>query len=119
MKLVDIIWDTSSDETNVDELRNELEEYLNGLRMTDHITRDEQSGILDDFDKWAEEASIGDTYFYNGREYTLEKDEPDPEELGLPTEKEVPKKLENEDFDTIVDWASDDEGYCIKSCDIE
>lgn len=56
---------------NRDELRNNLDEYLNGLRICDHITRDEQNGILDDFDAWCETAKIGDTYVYDEQRYTL------------------------------------------------
>lgn len=32
------------------------------------------------------------------------------------TEKEA---LESEDYDTIIDWASDEYGWCICSCDID
>ena len=39
-------------------------------------------------------------------------------DYALPKEIEVPKKLEEEDCDTIVDWASDEYGWCICSCDI-
>lgn len=37
----------------------------------------------------------------------------------LPSEIDVPKELEHEDYDTIVDWASDKYGYCICNCNIE
>ncbi len=37
----------------------------------------------------------------------------------LPKEIDVPKELEDEDYDTIVDWASDKYGYCICNCNIE
>lgn len=56
---------------NDNELHDELEEYLNGLRICDDITRNEQEEILDDFDKWCETAQIGDTYCYDGQRYTL------------------------------------------------
>jgi len=53
------------------ELKDELEEYLNGLRICDYITRPEQYEILDDFDEWASTATIGDTYYYDGNSYTI------------------------------------------------
>jgi len=36
----------------------------------------------------------------------------------LPKEIDVPKELEDEDCDKIVDWASDEYGYCICNCNI-
>ena len=74
MKITNIKLDVNKEDimTNEDELRDELEEYLNGLCICDCITRNEQSDILDDFDTWTETAKIGDTYFYDGNEYTLE-----------------------------------------------
>lgn len=54
-----------------EELREELEEQLRGNCICDFITRREMMSILDDFDKWAEDASNGDTYYYDGEEYTL------------------------------------------------
>ena len=67
---------------NRDELRNDLDEYLNGLRICDYITRDEQGRVLDDFDTWCETAKIGDTYFYDAQQYTLAEshDDSDDEE---------------------------------------
>ena len=65
---------------NREELRNELEEYLNGLRICDDISRNEQYSILDDFDQWCKTATIGDTYYYDDNEYTLgPEDEEDDE----------------------------------------
>ena len=57
---------------NRDELRDELEEYLNGLWISDYITRKEQKEVLKDFDKWLKTAKIGDTYDYDGMDYTIE-----------------------------------------------
>ncbi len=37
----------------------------------------------------------------------------------LPKTLDIPKELENEDYDIMVDWASDKYGYCICSCNIE
>ena len=56
---------------NRDELREELEEYLNGLRIYDYITRKRQENIMADFDEWCKTSEIGDTYYYDGEEYTL------------------------------------------------
>ena len=39
-------------------------------------------------------------------------------DYALPKEIEVPSELEEEDYDTIVDYMSDEYGYCICSCDI-
>lgn len=51
------------------QLREELEEYLDGMRICDDITRKEESEILDDFDEWAKTAQNGDIYFYDGLRY--------------------------------------------------
>lgn len=60
-------------EEAVEEIRGGLEAYLQGLVICDRITRDEQSEILDGFDKWSKDAKYGDTYYYDGKEYTLKK----------------------------------------------
>jgi hypothetical protein len=116
MKITNIEWDIDEEdiETNKGELRDELEEYLNGLRICDYITRSEQSDILNDFDTWAETAKIGDTYFYDCNEYTLKEDE----DTKLPTELDVPEELIKKgcSADEIVDWASDEYGFCIRNC---
>lgn len=39
-------------------------------------------------------------------------------DYALPKELDVPKNLEEEDYDTIVDWISDEYGWCICSCNI-
>ena len=39
-------------------------------------------------------------------------------DYALPKEIDVPKELEEEDYDTIVNWCSDEYGWCICSCDI-
>ena len=57
--------------TNIEELREELEEYLHGLVICDYITKEDENEVLDDFDNWAEKASPGDTYYYDGESYTL------------------------------------------------
>ena len=62
------------------QIRNEFEENLNGLRICDYITRDEQEDIMDSFDEWAEEAKNGDTYYYYGNEYTVEDEEDEEDE---------------------------------------
>ena len=36
----------------------------------------------------------------------------------LPSEVEIPVEMWDEDYDEIVDWVSDQYGWCIKSCDI-
>ncbi len=56
---------------NRDEVRDELDEYLNGLRICDDITFEDQEEILDDFDEWCKDASIGDIYCYDSREFKL------------------------------------------------
>lgn len=118
MKISDIIWDIDEKdiETNASCLRDELDEYLHGLCICDYITRNEQSDVLDDFDAWVETAKIGDTYFYDGDEYTLEEDE----DTKLPTQLEIPEALIKKgcDTDEIINWASDEYGFCIKSCSI-
>lgn len=58
-------------ETAIEELREQLEEYLHGLVICDDITRDEESDVLDNFDNWAKDAEYGDTYCYDGIDYTL------------------------------------------------
>jgi hypothetical protein len=65
---------------NRDELRNSLDEYLNGLRICDYITRDEQERVLDDFDTWCKTTKIGDTYFYDEQQYTLAESHDDSDE---------------------------------------
>lgn len=65
---------------NRDELRDDLNEYLNGLRICDYITRDEQERVLDDFDSWCKTAKIGDTYLYDGQQYTLAESQDDSDE---------------------------------------
>ena len=57
----------------IENIREELEEYLYGLVICDYITRKEKSEILDDFNKWAKDAKYGDTYYYDDQEYTLEE----------------------------------------------
>lgn len=39
-------------------------------------------------------------------------------DYALPKELDVPKNLEEEGYDTIVDWISDEYGWCICSCNI-
>lgn len=58
----------------IEELREQLEEYLQGLVVCDDITREEQGEVLDDFDNWAETAEYGDTYYYDDEEYTIESE---------------------------------------------
>ena len=58
-------------EESIYELRDKLEEYLNGLVICDYISRDKEFEVLEDFDKWAETAKAGDTYYYDGDEYTV------------------------------------------------
>lgn len=55
----------------IKKLKEELDEYLHGLVICDYITRNEQSEILNDFDNWSSTAEYGDTYYHDGREYTL------------------------------------------------
>ena len=40
-------------------------------------------------------------------------------DYALPKELDIPKNLEEEDYDTIVDWVSDEYGYCICICNID
>ena len=60
-----------SEESNVDELRDEIEEYLRGLNACDNITKAEMQGYLEDFDSWCYNAKIGDIYYIKGLEFTI------------------------------------------------
>lgn len=58
----------------VSELRNELEEALRGDCSCDYITKQEWMDTMEDFDRWAEKAENGESYYYNGSSYTLEEE---------------------------------------------
>ncbi len=60
---------------NREDLREELEEYLQGLVICDDISKDDKYEILDDFDNWCVTAKDGDTYYYDAMEFTLEVEE--------------------------------------------
>ncbi len=52
-------------------LRHQFEDYLNGLRIMDDISRDEEGELLEDFDRWADSAQAGESYYYDAQVYTL------------------------------------------------
>lgn len=58
-------------ETLIEVQKQELEDYLQGLAICDYITKYDMVAVLEDFDEWAKKAKLGDTYTYNGMEYTL------------------------------------------------
>lgn len=45
--------------------------------------------------------------------------ETDGEEIGLPTELELPDDIDKEDEDAITDYLSDEVGWLVKSYEIE
>lgn len=55
----------------IEELREELEEDLNGLCICDYISKKDVYEYLDDFDEWSETAKSGDTYYAQGFSYTV------------------------------------------------
>ena len=60
------------DNTNYQELRDELDEDMRGLCACGYISKEVWADYLDDFDKWAKTAGIGDTYCADEFSYTLE-----------------------------------------------
>ncbi len=55
----------------IDELEEDLSEYLHDLVLCDHITRREMSSILWNFRRWAKTAEYGEEYTYNCNTYVL------------------------------------------------
>ncbi len=56
------------------EILEELEEYLNGLRICGYLNRKEQQEIMDDCEEWLKTAKPGDVYCYDGIDYELADD---------------------------------------------
>lgn len=60
-------------EKAVEDIREELEEYLQGLVINDYITRQEQIEVIDNFNNWAKDAQYGDVYYYDEEKYIMEE----------------------------------------------
>ena len=53
--------------------RYELEEYLNGIRICNYITKEQESEILNDFDKWSKTAKYNDVYYYDSLAFIVKE----------------------------------------------
>ncbi len=107
----------------LEELREELEEYLSGLRICDYISRKEEACVLSDFDKWAKTAKLGDSYSYDGNEYTVQRKEfiqvtnivydldNENDDADLPKTMAVPVEYEGDE----ADYISNETGFCVLS----
>lgn len=60
-------------EKAVEDIREELEEYLQGLVINDYITRQEEIEVIDNFNNWAKDAQYGDVYYYDEEKYIMKE----------------------------------------------
>lgn len=60
--------------SNLETLREQLEEDMRGLCMCDYITKQDKINYLNDFDEWSKTAKNGDTYFAQEFSYTYYED---------------------------------------------
>ena len=74
-----MITDMLTDKLN--ELRDDLEENLHGENIAGYITKEDMMYTLDDFDRWAKTAKIGDSYYCSGIDYTLEIEDEEEKEI--------------------------------------